>query len=53
MHPNIRWRSIAGIGNVLRHEYHAIFDQVIWKVIPDERPPLKAAVTTIKAAIKE
>jgi uncharacterized protein with HEPN domain len=53
MHPNIRWRSIAGIGNVLRHEYHAISDQVIWKVIQDELPPLKAAVTTIKAAIKE
>ena len=33
MHRNIRWRSIAGIGNVLRHEYHAISDQVIWKVI--------------------
>jgi uncharacterized protein with HEPN domain len=53
MHPNIRWRSIAGIGNVLRHEYHAISDQVIWKVIQNELPPLKATVTTIKAAIKE
>ena len=29
MHPNIRWRSIVGIGNVLRHEYHAISDKVI------------------------
>src|SRR5450830_428277 len=53
MHPKIRWRSIAGIGNVLRHEYHAISDKVIWKVIQDELPPLKAAVTTMKAAIKE
>ena len=53
MHPKIRWHSIAGIGNVLRHEYHAISDQVIWKVIQDELPPLKAAVTIMKAAIKE
>jgi uncharacterized protein with HEPN domain len=53
MHPKIRWRSIAGIGNVLRHEYHAISDKVIWKVIQDELPPLKAAVTIMKAAIKE
>jgi len=52
-HPNIRWRSIAGIGNVLRHEYHAISDRVIWKVIEDELPPLKAAVEKIRAAIKE
>jgi uncharacterized protein with HEPN domain len=53
MHTNIRWRSIAGIGNVLRHEYHAISDQVIWKVIQDELPPPTAAVTTMKVAIKE
>ena len=53
MHPNIRWRSIAGIGNVLRHEYHAISDRVIWKVIKAELPPLKAAVNTMKAVIKE
>jgi uncharacterized protein with HEPN domain len=52
MHPKIRWRSIAGIGNVLRHEYDAISDKVIWKVIQDELPPLKAAVTIMKAAIK-
>ena len=24
--PEIEWRSIAGIGNVLRHEYHTISD---------------------------
>jgi uncharacterized protein with HEPN domain len=53
MHPSIRWRSIAGIGNVLRHEYHSISDKVIWKVIKDELPPLKAAVSTMRAAIKE
>ena len=53
MHPNIRWRSIAGIGNVLRHEYHSISDKVIWQVIKDELPPLKKAVLTMTAAIKE
>ena len=53
LHPNIRWRSIAGIGNVLRHEYHTISDKVIWQVIQDELPPLNVAVTTMKAAIKE
>ena len=53
MHPNIRWRSIAGIGNVLRHEYHSISDKVIWQVIKDELPPLKTAVLTMKATIKE
>ena len=53
LHPHIRWRSIAGIGNVLRHEYHAISDGVIWKVIQDELPPLKVAIESMKAAVKE
>jgi uncharacterized protein with HEPN domain len=52
-HPEIRWRSIAGIGNVLRHEYHAISDAVIWKVIQAELPPLKATVDAMKAEIKQ
>ena len=26
-HPAIRWPAIAGIGNVLRHDYHAISDK--------------------------
>jgi uncharacterized protein with HEPN domain len=25
----IRWRSVAGIGNVLRHEYHTISNKII------------------------
>ena len=27
MRPEIRWSSIAGIGNVLRHEYHTGIEQ--------------------------
>lgn len=28
--PEIPWRSIRAIGNILRHEYHHIADDVIW-----------------------
>ena len=31
--PEIRWRSIAAIGNVLRHEYHTISDRVVWNAV--------------------
>jgi uncharacterized protein with HEPN domain len=27
-HPEIHWRRVAGIGNVLRHEYQSISDKV-------------------------
>jgi uncharacterized protein with HEPN domain len=31
--PEIHWRSIASIGNILRHEYHTISDKIIWDVV--------------------
>jgi len=52
-HPSIRWNAIAGIGNILRHEYHAISNKVIWDVIKDELPPLKNAVTAMISALRE
>jgi uncharacterized protein with HEPN domain len=47
--PEIDWRSIAGIGSVLRHEYHTISDTVIWNVVQADLPPLKAAVEAMQA----
>jgi uncharacterized protein with HEPN domain len=51
--PEIRWASIAGIGNVLRHEYYAISNAIIWKLIRDDLPSLKAAVEAIAANLRE
>ena len=30
-HPDIPWQAIAGIGNVLRHDYDEIDAMVIWQ----------------------
>ena len=51
--PEIEWRSIAGIGNVLRHEYHAISDKIVWDVIRLELPALKTAIEAIAAKLKD
>jgi len=48
--PEIEWRSIAGIGNILRHEYHAISSKIIWDVVKSELPQLKAAIQAIAAS---
>lgn len=50
--PEIPWRSIAGIGNLLRHEYHSISNKVIWDVLESDLPPLKAAVEVIRSALE-
>jgi uncharacterized protein with HEPN domain len=48
--PEIHWRSIAAIGNILRHEYHTISDRVVWNAVHHDFPPLKAAVEAIAAS---
>jgi uncharacterized protein with HEPN domain/predicted nucleotidyltransferase len=32
-YPHIYWREIAGIGNLLRHEYGRIDDRIMWRVV--------------------
>jgi uncharacterized protein with HEPN domain len=51
--PQIPWPQIMGIGNILRHEYHRISDTVIWNVVREHLPPLRAAVARIEARLEE
>jgi uncharacterized protein with HEPN domain len=51
--PEIPWLRVRGIGNVLRHDYAAISDPIIWKVVIDEFPPLKEAISAIAAELDE
>ena len=46
--PDIPWKRIRGIGNMLRHEYHKIADEVIWAVVTDSLVPLRAAVVMLQ-----
>jgi uncharacterized protein with HEPN domain len=45
--PDVPWKKIRGIGNVLRHEYHKIADDVIWAVVVENIAPLKAGIDSI------
>lgn len=47
----IPWRAIAGIGNILRHEYHESYPTVLWNTCQKDLKPLKDAVVRIGAAI--
>jgi uncharacterized protein with HEPN domain len=48
---HISWRAIAGIGNVLRHDYHDTYPTVLWETCGKDLQPLKEAVTRIGALI--
>lgn len=49
LRPEIPWHQVRAIGNVLRHEYHGLSDRIIWNVVVDELPRLRAAVEALRA----
>jgi uncharacterized protein with HEPN domain len=42
--PAIPWRSVADIGNWLRHGYDIVNDDVLWEAIARDLPPLMEAI---------
>src|SRR5436190_23712758 len=38
--PGIPWTKVAGIGNVLRHDYGKIAAPIMWKLVREELTPL-------------
>jgi uncharacterized protein with HEPN domain len=42
-HPEIPWPKVAGIGNVLRHNYESISPSIMWALARDDLPCLERA----------
>lgn len=45
--PEIPWREIAGIGNILRHACDRIDDRVVWNLIALHLDALEAALRAL------
>lgn len=43
----IPWRAIAGIGNIIRHDYHNTYPTVLWETCAKNLQPLKTALLRI------
>jgi len=41
--PQVSWRGIRGLGNVLRQEYDAVNDSTIARIVEQELGPLRQA----------
>ena len=52
-HPDINWKSIAGMRNVLVHDYFDVDFETVWQIVDRDLPPLKEAMGVILAEIPE
>lgn len=46
-YPDIPWREIADMRNLLVHEYFRIDPQIVWNVLENDLRPLEDAITEI------
>jgi uncharacterized protein with HEPN domain len=51
-HADIRWIGVCDIGNVIRHQYASLSPSLIWNVVRDELPRLRAAAAAIRRGLK-
>jgi uncharacterized protein with HEPN domain len=43
-HPEIPWRSVTALRNVLIHEYFGVDVEIVWRVVKRRLPTLKRSV---------
>lgn len=52
-HPELPWRAIMGVGNVYRHEYDNVSEDLVWRTVRERLPALlamaEAEITSLKA----
>ena len=48
-HPGVPWTQIAGIGNILRHEYHRVEPTIVWNITKTHMPELARAIQQMLA----
>jgi uncharacterized protein with HEPN domain len=51
--PDIPWKQIMAVGNILRHNYDRIVDRIIYEIVARDLPPLKSTVGEMLAELHE
>ncbi len=50
-YPQIEWRKIAGLRDILAHTYFAIDDEIIWDIVQTKLSNLHESIVKIKSEL--
>jgi uncharacterized protein with HEPN domain len=46
-HPGVPWRALAGLRDVLIHQYEGVDLEKVWAIVEKELPPLRGAIAAM------